>query len=123
MRREALFDLAVGSLFHEAMKFRESFYQKEVYGPRVGALRSQSTSESDAFFDEFEKILDGVADRLEEGSQETEILIAQTGQQLRVLLAFHPNNALALRVNDWDTFWGNFGFAVPQVTAQSICPF
>jgi len=33
------------------------------------------------------------------------------------------NNALALRVNDWDAFWGNFGFAVPQVTAQSICPF
>ncbi len=30
--REALFDLAVGSLFHAAMKFREDFYQREVYG-------------------------------------------------------------------------------------------
>ena len=28
MRREALFDLAVGSLFHEAMKFRENLYQR-----------------------------------------------------------------------------------------------
>ena len=97
MRREALFDLAVGSLFHEAMKFRESFYQKEVYGPRVGALRLQSAVEGDAFFEEFEKILDGVSDRLEEGLQETEILIAQTAQQLRVLLASHPNGALTLR--------------------------
>ena len=42
MRREALFDLAVGSLFHEAMKFRENFYQREVYGPRVRALRTES---------------------------------------------------------------------------------
>ncbi|HJN92217.1 MAG TPA: hypothetical protein QGF05_05780, partial [Dehalococcoidia bacterium] len=33
------------------------------------------------------------------------------------------NNALALRVADWDAFWGNYGFAVPPVTAQSICPF
>jgi hypothetical protein len=97
MRREALFDLAVGSLFHEAMKFRESFYQKEVYGPRVGALRSQASAEADEFFAEFEKILDGVSDRLEEGLEETETLISQTGSQLRVLLAFHPGNALVLR--------------------------
>ncbi len=36
--REALFDLAVGSLFHEAMKLRENLYQREVYGPRVREL-------------------------------------------------------------------------------------
>ena len=35
----ALFDLAVGSLFHEAMKFRENFYQRSSYGPKVRALR------------------------------------------------------------------------------------
>jgi tetratricopeptide (TPR) repeat protein len=120
MRREALFDLAVGSLFHEAMKFRESFYQKEVYGPRVGALRSQSTSEADAFFDEFEKILDGVAARLEEGSQETEILIAQTGQQLRVLLAFHPNNALVLRhmIENPEPLEAVFGLPLDELLAE-----
>ncbi|GAG25313.1 unnamed protein product, partial [marine sediment metagenome] len=37
--REVLFDLAVGSLFHETMKVRENFYQREIYGPRVRALR------------------------------------------------------------------------------------
>ena len=35
MWRAELFDLAVGSLFHEAMKFRENFYQQVVYAPRV----------------------------------------------------------------------------------------
>ena len=39
VRREALFDLAVGSLFHEAMKFRENFYQLVVYAPKVRSLR------------------------------------------------------------------------------------
>ena len=57
VRREALFDLAVGSLFHEAMKFRENFYQREVYGPRVRALRTESGGENAALFQEFEKIL------------------------------------------------------------------
>jgi len=97
MRREALFDLAVGSLFHEAMKFRENFYQREIYGPRVRALRSESTEDSDALFREFEKILETVSERLTEGLQETEILIEQTGDQLRVLLAEQPKNGFVLR--------------------------
>jgi hypothetical protein len=45
-RGEALFDLVVGSLFHEAMTFRENFYQQEIYGPRVRALRSGSEAEA-----------------------------------------------------------------------------
>ena len=58
MRREALFDLAVGSLFHEAMKFRENFYQRSVYGPKVVELRSQAGGENEELFQEFEKILE-----------------------------------------------------------------
>jgi hypothetical protein len=86
-RGEVLFDLAVGSLFHEAMKFREAFYQQEIYGPRVRALRSESAPEGDALFQEFEKILAIVSERLAEGMQETEILSQQTADQLRVLLS------------------------------------
>ncbi len=97
MRREALFDLAVGSLFHEAMKFRENFYQREIYGPRVRALRSESSEESDVLFQEFEKILATVSERLTEGLQETETLIEQTGNQLRVLLAERSNNGFVVR--------------------------
>jgi hypothetical protein len=95
--REALFDLAVGSLFHEAMKFRENFYQREIYGPRVRALRSAAGEEADPFFREFEKIMATISERLEEGLQETETLVDQTGEQLRVLLAEHAGNGYLAR--------------------------
>ncbi len=95
--REVLFDLAVGSLFHEAMKFRENFYQREVYGPRVRAIRPEAGAEADLFLREFEKILSTVSERLEEGLQETETLLDQTGEQLRVLLAEHDADGLLVR--------------------------
>jgi tetratricopeptide (TPR) repeat protein len=96
-RGEALFDLAVGSLFHEAMKFRENFYQQEIYGPRVRALASGETREDDVLFREFEKLLSVVSERLAEGLQETEILIEQSIKQLRTLLRENPNDGLVLR--------------------------
>jgi hypothetical protein len=86
MRREALFDLTVGSLFHEAMKFRENFYQRSVYGPKVTELRNQAGSEGGELFREFEKILAASSVRLDEAVQETEALLAQATAQLRVLL-------------------------------------
>ena len=97
MRREALFDLAVGSLFHEAMKFRENFYQREVYGPRVRALRTESGGENAALFHEFEKILSAVAQRLEEGLHESEALLVRTREQLALLLAEHRSNGFVAR--------------------------
>lgn len=89
IHHEALFDLAVGSLFHEAMKLRENFYQREVYGPRVHALRSQAGGNGSAIFDEFARIQEGVSARLEEGLVETEALLRQTLAQLRQLLIAH----------------------------------
>lgn len=97
MQREALFDLAVGSLFHEAMKFRENFYQREFYGPRVRLLRSQRKEGDEALFREFERILAAVSTRLDEGVHENEVLMAQTGAQLRLLLAEHPESDFAIR--------------------------
>jgi hypothetical protein len=85
--REVLFDLAVGSLFHEAMKFRENFYQREVYGPRVRALRGEAGEEAEALFQEFEKIQAAVSERLEEGVLETVALLDRTREQLEVLMA------------------------------------
>ncbi len=85
--REALFDLAVGSLFHEAMKLRENLYQREVYGPRVRALQSDAGEESKALFDEFEKMLGAVDDRLDEGVRELETLAQRTADQLRLMIA------------------------------------
>ncbi len=97
MRREALFDLAVGSLFHEAMKFRENLYQQTVYGPKVRALRSSAGPDSDELFREFEKILSAASVRLDEAVLETEALLHQTREQLRVLLVAHRENGLVTR--------------------------
>ena len=33
------------------------------------------------------------------------------------------NDALALRVADWDAFWGQFGFGLPAFQAEQLCPF
>ena len=95
--REVLFDLAVGSLFHEVMKFRENFYQREVYGPQVRALRAQAEPGAAALFGEFEKILDAVSARLDEGIEELEVLLGQTRSQLLLLLAEHADDGLVMR--------------------------
>jgi hypothetical protein len=93
MRREALFDLAVGSLFHEAMKLRENLYQQEFYVPRVRDLRAAGAEEeAGEILEEFAKILAISAARLEEAVNETRILLTQTRQQLRLLMADHREN-------------------------------
>lgn len=97
MHREILFDLAVGSLFHEAMKFRENFYQREVYGPRVWGLRRDAGPDAELLFREFEKIEATVGDRLEEGLLETETLLEQSRFQLRLLLAEHRSDGFLAR--------------------------
>jgi len=99
MRREALFDLAVGSLFHEAMKLRENLYQQEFYVPRVRDLRATGEEEEEAgeLLEEFAKILAVSAARLEEAVNETRILLTQTRQQLRLLMADHRENGLMAR--------------------------
>jgi hypothetical protein len=94
---EALFDLAVGSLFHEAMKFRENLYQQEVYAPKVELLRNQAGHEAAELFQEFEKILSASSLRIEETLEETEALLAQTRAQLRLLLVAHRRNGLIAR--------------------------
>lgn len=86
VRHEALFDLALGSLFHEAMKLRESLYQREVYGPRVAQLRDAADEQSEALIVEFDRILGKSVARLDEVVAEVRVLLAQTRDQLRRLL-------------------------------------
>ena len=95
--RHALFDLAVGSLFHEVMNFRENFYQCEVYGPRVRQLRDQADPDTRMLFEEFEKILATASDRLVEGRSEAESLLDQTAQELRMLLRLHADDGRVTR--------------------------
>jgi tetratricopeptide (TPR) repeat protein len=97
MPRVALFDLAIGSLFHEAMKLRENFYQLEVYAPRVEAVRSRLEGGAEALFEEFARILAASRERLAEALAESEALLEQTRRQFRVLLAAYRGNGLVAR--------------------------
>jgi hypothetical protein len=95
--RGALFDLAVGALFHEAMKFRETFYQQSVYGPKMRAMPREADADTAELFGEFEKILAATSVRLAEALQETEALLEQTRRQFRRLLVAHRENGLVTR--------------------------
>lgn len=86
-RGGVLFDLAVGSLFHEALKFRENFYQLEVYGPKVRSLRLEANDDGDELLREFEKILSAASERLQESLTESETLLEQMRNVLTSLLA------------------------------------
>ena len=94
----ALFDLAVGSLFHEAMKFRENFYQRSAYGPKVQALRRAAVRDESGLLPEFEKLLAAAAIRIDESLQELDTLLVQTTAQFRVLLAAHAHDGVLARV-------------------------
>jgi hypothetical protein len=94
----ALFDLAVGSLFHEAMKFRENFYQRSAYGPKVQALRRAAVRDDGGLLPEFEKLLAAAAIRIDESLQELDTLLVQTTAQFRVLLATHAHEGVLARV-------------------------
>jgi len=97
LRGDALFDLAVGSLFHETMKLRENLYQLEVYAPKVAAARAQAEPGSEDLFEEFGRILEASRVRLGEATAECEALLEQTRRQFRGLLASHRGNGLVAR--------------------------
>lgn len=93
----ALFDLAVGSLFHEAMKLRENLYQLEVYAPKVERARVRAVPGSEELFGEFERILVASRVRLAEALAECEALLEQTRRQFQALLVSHKDNGLVVR--------------------------
>lgn len=97
VRREALFDLAVGSLFHESMKLRESLYQREFYAPRIASLRAAGDDEAEELFQEFERILSLSSSRIHEVVAEVRVLLAQTRDQLRRLLIERAADRLVTR--------------------------
>ena len=97
IHNEVLFDLTVGSLFHEAMKLRENLYQQEVYMPKVERLLEQHGRDDVKFLRELEHIQLAGADRTLDALRETETLLEQTRDQLLALLAAHPESGLMTR--------------------------
>jgi tetratricopeptide (TPR) repeat protein len=92
----ALFDLAVGSLFHEAMKLRENLYQATVYAPKVEALRG-GARDAGGLFAEFDKIVRDARVRLADSVAESTALLRQTALQFRALLRAHADDGVLAR--------------------------
>jgi hypothetical protein len=77
VQAEELFDLAVGALFHETMKFREGFYLTDSYGPRLQRMMAEGSATgplADAFW------------RVFESEAEAEELFRETRDQLLIVL-------------------------------------
>ncbi len=99
MEKEQLFDLAIGTIFHEAMKLREDLYQLEVYGAKLRTLESKEgrTRTEDDFLRQLRKITRRAEVRLDEEMEEARTLFRETTEQLKTLLADFGSNGLLAR--------------------------
>jgi hypothetical protein len=82
---EELFDLAVGALFHEAMKFREGFYVTRSYGPRLDRMRAVE-GKPGPLLEAFGGVLDAGRRRVHESAVELQSLLRETRAQLLIVL-------------------------------------
>ncbi len=96
---EKLLDLAVGSIFHEAMKIRENLYQLEVYRPRYMQIlnRFETSKHERNLLLEFKKIGTRAERRLAESMVEAKRLFQDTLKQLADLLPAYKENTVLIR--------------------------
>jgi hypothetical protein len=94
---EAVFDLAVGALFHEAMKFRENYYQQAVYTPKLEALRQAGDSSAAGLLESSRELLREGHERSESSLHELTDLLAETQRHFHTLLRHNRENAHVTR--------------------------
>jgi tetratricopeptide (TPR) repeat protein len=97
--KEQLFDLAVSSIFHEAMIIRENCYQVETYAPKAKLLegKAQKVPHEKKFLRELDRTLERARKRLSVELKETNVLLSETLEQLKDLIASYPENGLLVR--------------------------
>ncbi|HHT9153437.1 MAG TPA: hypothetical protein ACFYEM_07910 [Candidatus Hypogeohydataceae bacterium YC40] len=97
--KEQLFDLAVSSIFHEAMIIREYCYQVETYSPKAKSLegKTQKSTHEKKFLKELERTLERARKRLSVELKETDALLSETLEPLKDLIASYPENGLLVR--------------------------
>ncbi|MFQ5843039.1 MAG: hypothetical protein ACE5I8_11450 [Thermodesulfobacteriota bacterium] len=96
--KEKLFDLTIGSIFHEAMKLKENLYQLEVYGPRYLELEERlSNPLPEREFHRFRKIILRAEQGLKEGMEDLKELFRDVKEQLGELLREYSKNQLLIR--------------------------
>ena len=98
-KNEWLLDLAIGSIFHEAMKLRENIYQMEVYRPKYLQYKSKfgkSDYEKD-HLQLFERIILKAKQGVAEGMEETRSLFKDAMTQLIDLFKENSKNMFLVR--------------------------
>jgi tetratricopeptide (TPR) repeat protein len=96
--KEKFFDLTIGSIFHEAMKLKESLYQLEVYGPRYLELEKRLGNPlPEREFHRFRKIKSRAEQGLKEGIEDLKELFRDVKEQLGELLREYSKNQLLTR--------------------------
>ena len=96
--KERLFDLTVGSIFHESMKLKENLYQLEVYGPRYLELeKTLGNPIPEREFRGFMKIKSRAEQGLREGIEDLKELFRDVKEQLGELLKEYSKNQLLTR--------------------------
>jgi tetratricopeptide (TPR) repeat protein len=83
-KNEWLLDLAIGSIFHEAMKLRENIYQIEVYRPKYlqYKLKVGETSYEKDYLQQFERIISRAEQGVSDSMEETRSLFKDAMEQL-----------------------------------------
>jgi hypothetical protein len=83
-KNEWLLDLAIGSIFHEAMKLRENIYQLEVYRPKYLQYKSKPDKPpyERNYLRHFERIISKAEQEVAEGIEETRSLFKDAMAQL-----------------------------------------
>lgn len=98
-KKEWLFDLAIGSIFHEAMKVRENLYQLEFYRPKYLQYRRKAgESEYEKnYLQQFARIISKAEQGVSEGMEEILSLFKDATAQLVDVLKENSKNTMLIR--------------------------
>jgi len=100
-KNEWLLDLAIGSIFHEAMKLRENIYQMEVYRPKYLHYKlkvGKSPYEYEkGYLQQFERIISRAEQGVQEGIVETQSLFKDAMAQLVDFFKENSKNPFLVR--------------------------
>jgi hypothetical protein len=112
VQAEELFDLAVGALFHETMKFREGFYLTDSYGPRLQRMMAEGSA-SGPLADAFWRVFEAGSRRMLESEAEAEDLFRETRDQLLIVLRQLAASGAVARSLVEDQMRSELVFAMP----------
>ncbi|MFQ5698336.1 MAG: hypothetical protein ACE5IL_08635 [Myxococcota bacterium] len=114
-----LFDLAVGALFHEAMRFREGYYLTTSYGPRLDRMVEEGR-DSGALALAFRRVFEAGHRRMLESFDQTRELLRESTEQLRTLLHHLRCSGLVARclVDHRSRAEQAFGVPLPELLSE-----